>query len=40
MITTSTSTHAEADPSEVVLENRTEESLPGKPSAPAPEAPS
>jgi hypothetical protein len=40
IITVSTSTHAEAGPSEVIPENHTEESLPEKPSAPAPEAPS
>jgi hypothetical protein len=40
MITASTSAHAEAGPSEVAPGNLTEESLPEKPSAPAPEAPS
>jgi hypothetical protein len=40
MITASTSPHAEAGPSEAIPENRTEENLPEKPSAPAPEAPS
>jgi hypothetical protein len=40
MITASTSTHAEVGPSESVPENRTEENLPEKPSALAPEAPS
>jgi hypothetical protein len=40
MITTSTSAHAKAGPSEATPENLTEESLPEKPSAPAPEAPS
>jgi hypothetical protein len=40
IITASTSAHTEAAPSEVVLENLTEESLPEKPSAPTPEAPS
>jgi hypothetical protein len=39
-ITASTSAHAEAGPLEVVPENRTEKSLPEKPSALAPEAPS
>jgi hypothetical protein len=38
MITTSTSAHAEAGPSEAVLENLTEESLPKEPSAFVPEA--
>jgi hypothetical protein len=40
MITASTSSHAEAGPSEAVPENHTEENLLEKPSAPAPEAPS
>jgi hypothetical protein len=40
IITASTSTHAEAGPSETSLENLVKESLPEKPSAPAPEAPS
>jgi hypothetical protein len=40
IITASTSAHAGAGPSEVIPENRTEESLPKKPSAPAPKAPS
>jgi hypothetical protein len=39
IITASTSAHPEAGPSEVVPENLMEESLPEKPSAPAPEAP-
>jgi hypothetical protein len=38
MITASTSAHAEAIPSEAVLENLTEESLPEEPLAPVPEA--
>jgi hypothetical protein len=38
MITASTSAHAEAGPSEAIPENLTEESLPEKPSVPAPEA--
>jgi hypothetical protein len=38
MITASTSAHDEARPSEVVPENLTKESLPEKPSAPAPKA--
>jgi hypothetical protein len=38
MITTSTSAHDEARPSEVVPENLTKESLPEKPSTPAPKA--
>jgi hypothetical protein len=37
MITASTFVHDEAEPSEVVPENLTEESLPEKPSAPVPE---
>jgi hypothetical protein len=41
MVTTSTSSaHAEAGPLETTLENLVEESLPEKPSTPAPEAPS
>jgi hypothetical protein len=40
MITASTSAHAEAGPSEAILENIAEESLPTIPSVPAPEAPS
>ena len=40
IITTSTSAHVEAGPSKVVPENLTEESVPEKPSTPAPEAPS
>jgi hypothetical protein len=40
MITTSTSAHVEVEPSETTPENLVEESLPEKPSAPAPEAPS
>jgi hypothetical protein len=39
-ITTSTSAHTEVGPSEVIPENRTEENLLEKPSAPALEAPS
>jgi hypothetical protein len=38
MIAASTSARAKAGPSEVVRENLTKESLPEKPSAPAPEA--
>jgi hypothetical protein len=38
MIAASTSTHAEASPSEAIPENLTKESLSEKPSAPAPEA--
>jgi hypothetical protein len=38
MITTSTFAHADAGPLEAVPENLTEESLPEKPPAPAPEA--
>jgi hypothetical protein len=40
MITASTSFHAEVRPSETAPENLVKESLPEKPSAPAPEAPS
>jgi hypothetical protein len=40
MTTASTSAHAKVGPSEIVPENRTEKSLPEKPSTPAPEAPS
>jgi hypothetical protein len=40
MIIASTSAHAEVGPSEAIPENRTEEILPEKPSALAPEAPS
>jgi hypothetical protein len=39
MITASTSARAEAGPSEVVPENRTEKSLQEKPSVPTPKAP-
>jgi hypothetical protein len=40
MVTVSTSSHAEAGPSEAVPENLVKESLLEKPSTPAPEAPS
>jgi hypothetical protein len=40
VITASTSAHAEAGPSETAPESLVKESLPEKPSAPAPEAPS
>jgi hypothetical protein len=40
MITARTSTHAEAGPSETALENIVKESIPEKPLAPAPKAPS